>query len=75
MKKSVIIFLILFFCTLFSVTMKAAKEMPIIAYWGVPDSMSYERCFREFSECGFTVSIYPYWQLDTLVKACNVADK
>ena len=55
--------------------LKAEKEMPIIAYWGVPDTMSNESRFREFSECGFTVSIYPYWQLETLVKACRKANK
>ena len=49
--------------------------MPIAAFWGIPDTMSYERCFKDFSDCGFNVSIYPYWQLDTLVKACNIADK
>lgn len=56
-------------------SLKAEKEMPIIAYWGVPDTMSNESRFREFSECGFTVSIYPYWQLETLVKACRKANK
>lgn len=58
-----------------SVCAKAADEMPVVAFWGVPDTMSYERCFKDFSECGFTVSIYPYWSVKTLVKACNVADK
>ena len=54
---------------------KSKEEMPIAAFWGIPDTMSYERCFKDLSECGFTVSIYPYWQLDTLVKACGIADK
>ena len=54
---------------------KSNDEMPIAAFWGIPDTMSYERCFKDFSDCGFNVSIYPYWQLDTLVKACNIADK
>lgn len=74
MRQYIRIYLIIFY-SFFPFITKAAKEMPIIAYWGVPDTMSYERCFREFSECGFTVSIYPYWQLDTLVKACNIANK
>lgn len=74
MRKHIRIYLIILYC-LFPFITKATKEMPIIAYWGVPDTMSYERCFREFSECGFTVSIYPYWQLDTLVKACSIANK
>lgn len=69
------IYFIIILCSLFSIATKADKEMPIIAYWGVPDSMSNERCFREFNECGFTVSIYPNWKLDSLVKACNIADK
>jgi hypothetical protein len=69
------IYFVLFLSSLFFVTIKAAEEMPIIAFWGVPDTMSYERCFKDFSDCGFTVSIYPYWKLDTLVKACKVADK
>ena len=49
--------------------------MPIIAYWGVPDSMSCERCFSDLSACGFTASIYSYNSLESLVKACEIADK
>ena len=51
------------------------EEMPIAAFWGVPDTMSNEKNFKDFYECGFTVSIYPYWQLETLVKACQIANK
>lgn len=50
-------------------------DMPIIAYWGVPDTYSNEENFRIFSECGFTVSLFPYASLDNLVKACRLADK
>lgn len=49
--------------------------MPIIAYWGIPDSMTYERCFRDFRECGFTVSIYPYHSLEKMIEACRIAEK
>ena len=53
----------------------ADNEMPIIAYWGVPDWKTFDDDFRTFSECGFTVSIYPYKSLEAMVKACRTADK
>ena len=50
-------------------------EMPIIAYWGVPDWRTTDDDFRTFRECGFTVSLYPYTSLDVLLTACRVADR
>lgn len=50
-------------------------EMPIIAYWGVPDWRTTDKDFKTFSECGFTVSLYPYKSLDVLVRACRHAKK
>lgn len=50
-------------------------QMPIIAYWGVPDWRTTDKDFKTFSECGFTVSLYPYKSLDVLVKACRHAHK
>ena len=67
--------LAIFLCCMFAVIAKAETSMPIVAFWGVPDTMTYERCFKDFSECGFTVSIYPYWSVETLVRACNMADR
>lgn len=52
-----------------------ADEMPIIAYWGIPEQHTSEDAFRLFSECGFTVSIFPYSSLEALVKACRMAEK
>lgn len=59
----------------FLIATKAVDEMPIIAFHGVPDWKTAEEHFRIFSECGFTVSLYPYPSLDMLVKACRYADK
>lgn len=53
----------------------AEDEMPIIAYMGVPDWQTSEENFRTFSECGFTVSLYPYASLQLMVQACRYADK
>ena len=53
----------------------AAAEMPIIAYWGVPDYRITDADFRTFRECGFTVSLFPYTSLDVLVTACRVAHR
>lgn len=53
----------------------ATGEMPIIAYMGVPDWRTTDADFRLLSECGFTVSLYPYRSLDLLVKACRTAHK
>ena len=49
--------------------------MPIIAYWGVPEYATNKEAFRTFSECGFTVSLYPYSSLENLTKACKVAEQ
>ena len=50
------------------------KEMPIIAYWGVPEGRTTDADFHTFMECGFNVSLYPYKSLDALVRACRCAD-
>lgn len=65
--------LIVFLC--FVLQLKAREEMPIIAYWGVPDTMTYQKCFKDFRDCGFNVSIYPYGSIASLVKACDVASR
>ena len=53
----------------------AKSEMPIIAFFGVPDWQTSEEHFRKFSECGFTVSLNPYSSLQSLTKACRIADQ
>lgn len=50
-------------------------EMPIIAYWGVPENYTSDAHFRAFRDCGFTVSLYPYSSLSDLVMACRMADR
>lgn len=52
-----------------------SQEMPIIAYWGVPEAYTSEASFRTFSECGFTVSLFPYSSVEKLSKACQTASK
>lgn len=58
-----------------SIVAKPAHDMPIIAFFGVPDWRTADKHFLAFNECGFTVSQYPYPSLDLLVKACRIADK
>ena len=70
----VFLLFLLAFCH-YSTFAKDVGEMPIIAYWGVPDWKTSDDNFRIFSECGFTVSLYPYQSLDLLVKACRSAEK
>lgn len=67
--------ILLLLCLWLPQTRAADDEMPIIAYWGVPDFATGDDAFRTFSECGFTVSLYPYSSYDKLVEACRVADK
>lgn len=50
-------------------------EMPIIGYWGVPENNTSEENFRVMSECGFTVSLFPYSSTKQLVRACRAAVK
>ena len=77
MHRTIIKFflLLLLLCGHFSASAKDINEMPVIAFLGVPDWRTAEEHFRTFSECGFTVSLYPYPSLDLLVKACRYADK
>lgn len=51
------------------------KEMPIIAYMGVPYDKTSDEHFRTFSECGFNVSLYVYPNLSQMIRACHIAHK
>lgn len=70
------IILIVLFCSSISQNASAKGEMPIIAYFGVPDWKTTDENFRVFSECGFTVSLYPFYpSLSLLQTACRYAEK
>lgn len=53
----------------------ADDEMPIIAYMGVPNDQTSHQHFKDFSDCGFNVSLYGYASLQQLIEACNVAQQ
>lgn len=53
----------------------AVESMPIIAFLGIPFNKSTDQNFKDFSDCGFNVSLYGYESLPQLVNACNVAQK
>lgn len=53
----------------------ADDVMPIIAYMGVPNDKTNEANFRDFSNCGFNISLYGYASLQQLVYACDIAQK
>lgn len=67
------LFILLLGCCIY--TAKAADDMPIIAYWGVPEDYTSEADFQAFKDCGFTVSLYPYSSLNKLKEACKIAEK
>lgn len=69
------ILIVLFLCNISLYTYALKGEMPIIAYLGVPDWQTSEENFHILKECGFNVSLYPYPNIDLLVKACRYADK
>ena len=73
LHKKLYLLLLLYFC--YSPVLKAQNEMPIIAYYGVPQEYSTEANFQAFRECGFTASIFEYNSLQALVEACKVAEK
>lgn len=50
-------------------------DMPIIAYMGVPNDQSTDQHFRDFSACGFNVSLYGYASLQQMIKACDIAQR
>ena len=45
----------------------ADAEMPIIAYMGVPNDQTSHQHFKDFSDCGFNVSLYGYASLRQLI--------
>lgn len=53
----------------------AEDDMPIIAYIGVPNTQSTEQNFKDFSECGFNVSLHGYANLEEMTKACDIAHR
>lgn len=53
----------------------ADAEMPIIAYMGVPNDQTSHQHFKDFSDCGFNVSLYGYASLRQLIEACNIAQQ
>ncbi len=68
--------LFLLICLLCSAVLSHSDdEMPVIAYIGVPGWRNVDEEFKTFSECGFTVSLNTYTSLDTLLKACDYAEK
>jgi hypothetical protein len=72
-----LVLLIILFCLLPCKVCAAGTvedEMPIIAYYGVTEPHTNEEAFRTFRDCGFTVSLFPYSSLESLVKACNTAE-
>ena len=52
-----------------------SSTMPIIAYMGIPNDKTEDRFFKDFSDCGFNVSLYGYASLQQLTDACNTARK
>ncbi len=75
MMNRLFVFLLLLLACNADVQGRTSDEMPIIAYMGIPDWRTSEEDFKLLSECGFTVSLYPYRSLSLLVKACRCADK
>ena len=67
--------LLLTFLTIGGQTVIAADEMPIIAYMGVPNNLSTDQNFKDFSDCGFNVSLYGYASLQEMTAACDIAQK
>lgn len=75
MKYIFRVFLCVTFCINVTLGFSQKDQMPIIAYWGVPEERTTDADFQTFSECGFTVSLYPYKSLKALIQACRCAEK
>lgn len=75
MRVRIILFTIFLLKVCLTSVASTDLTMPIIAYWGVPEQHTSEEAFRTFSECGFTVSLFPYSSLLALTEACRQAHK
>lgn len=62
-------------CLLLAVVLAcpAQREMPIIAYMGVPHNQTSDKNFKTFSECGFNVSLSVYGSISQMQEACRIA--
>ncbi|MCD8303080.1 MAG: beta-galactosidase [Prevotellaceae bacterium] len=56
------------------VTSLAQREMPIVAYMGVPKTETSVQRYREMQECGFNTNIAMFDNESQLVQALQVAD-
>lgn len=67
--------LLLVLCCLCPSWAQVSDVMPIIAYLGVPNNKTTDANFKDFSDCGFNVSLYYYSSLSEMILACNTASK
>ncbi len=74
-RKYFLLVFLLFQLGLYSKAQVAEREMPIIAYWGIPENNTTDTNFQDFKECGFTTSLFPYSSLNALKNACRVAER
>ena len=51
------------------------EEMPIIGYYGIPETHLTDEAYRVFHECGFNVNEFGYSSLEKVTKACQLANK
>ena len=73
-KKTNILLILLYFLLISFRPVYGAVDMPIIAFYGVPD-IGNNKDYQNLYECGFNVNHRWYDSLDGFVKACRDADK
>ena len=70
--KTIIVSLLLAFLCLSLEAKSDHDEMPIIAYFGVPEQDTSTEAFQTLRDCGFSVSLFNYSSLPALLKACSL---
>ena len=73
--KTIIVSLLFAFLCLSLEAKTDHDEMPIIAYFGVPEQDTNTEAFQTLRDCGFSVSLFDYSSLPALLKACKTAEK
>ncbi len=69
------VFLVLCFNAWAQEKLVADKELPILAWWSIPEEETSVERFKELRESGINISFSPYSNIQAVEKALDVALK
>lgn len=76
LRKLIILFLVNILCLggiRAQETLTAGEEMPVLAWWSIPEEETTVERFKELKESGINISFSPYSDVEAVEKALDVA--